>query len=170
MSSGERREQVLQAAVSEFAVHGLHGTSTEDIARRVGVSQPYLFRLFGTKMGLFLAAVHRCFDHTTEIFEQAAETTDVNKLHAMGHAYRQLVSDREQLLMQMQAYAACGDPQIRSAVRARFSELVDRIRAMSGADENDIINFFRTGMLLNVMTAMDLLTDNDPWARLCLEE
>ena len=61
MPAAERRELVLDAAVAEFAVHGLAGTSTEDVARRAGISQPYLFRLFPTKKALFLALVDRCF-------------------------------------------------------------------------------------------------------------
>src|ERR1700739_4407802 len=61
MSAVERREMVLEAAVAEFAIHGLAGTSTENVARRAGISQPYLFRLFPTKKALFLALVDRCF-------------------------------------------------------------------------------------------------------------
>ena len=61
MPATERREMVLEAAVAEFAAHGLAGTSTEDVARRAGISQPYLFRLFPTKKALFLALVERCF-------------------------------------------------------------------------------------------------------------
>ena len=45
----ERRDAVLDAATEEFAAKGYHGTSTEDIARAAGISQPYLFRLFGSK-------------------------------------------------------------------------------------------------------------------------
>src|SRR5258705_13960667 len=59
--AAERREMVLEAAVPEFAAGGLAGTSTEDVARRAGISQPYLFRLFPTKKALFLALVGRCF-------------------------------------------------------------------------------------------------------------
>jgi len=55
MSAEERRESVVRAAMSEFAHGGYHGTSTEAIARRVGVSQPYLFRLFPNKQAIFLA-------------------------------------------------------------------------------------------------------------------
>ena len=57
MPAAERRELVLEAAMAEFAVHGLAGTSTEEVARRAGISQPYLFRLFPTKKALFLALV-----------------------------------------------------------------------------------------------------------------
>jgi AcrR family transcriptional regulator len=61
MPAAERREMVLEAAVAEFGVHGLAGTSTENVARQAGISQPYLFRLFPTKKALFLALVERCF-------------------------------------------------------------------------------------------------------------
>src|SRR2546426_134491 len=69
----ERRDEIVDAAFAEFAVTGLYGTSTEAIARRAGVSQPYLFRLFGTKKELFIAAVNRCFRTTLETFMRAAE-------------------------------------------------------------------------------------------------
>ena len=55
-----RREEILAAAFDEFAEHGLDGTSTDVIARKAGVSQPYLFRLFGTKKELYLESVRRC--------------------------------------------------------------------------------------------------------------
>ena len=48
----ERRVEVPAAALSEFALGGLHGTSTEAIAKRAGISHAYLFRLFGTEKQL----------------------------------------------------------------------------------------------------------------------
>ena len=72
-SAEERREEILDAALQEFAQRGLHGASTEDIARRAGISQPYVFRLFGTKKALFTAVVDRCFRQTHEMFARAAE-------------------------------------------------------------------------------------------------
>ena len=64
----QRRESILDAAMIEFGLKGLHGTSTDDIARRAGISQPYLFRLFRTKHELFLATVERCFARTEQTF------------------------------------------------------------------------------------------------------
>jgi AcrR family transcriptional regulator len=72
LTAAERREAVLEAALAEFATHGYHGSSTEQIARRVGISQPYVFRLFGTKRNLFKAALSRCLGETLEAFERAA--------------------------------------------------------------------------------------------------
>src|SRR5919108_2189133 len=96
MSAAERRDAILEVAASEFAIGGLHGTSTEAIAARAGISQPYLFRLFGTKKGLFLACVEQCFDRTQGTFRAAAEADESgNPLEAMGTAYVALLADRE---------------------------------------------------------------------------
>src|ERR687885_643793 len=113
-SAEERRESVLDAAQIEFAARGLHGASTEDIARRAGISQPYVFRLFGTKKELFKAVIARCLRQTLELFQRAAEgKRGEEALQAMGDAYVDLLhADRIRLQAQMQAYAACDDPEI----------------------------------------------------------
>src|SRR5438105_10938227 len=96
----ERRDEIVDAAFAEFAQKGLHGTSTDVIARRAGVSQPYLFRLFGTKKELFIAALNRCFRVTLETFMRAAEgKRGEEALLAMRRAYQDLLTDRNKLLM-----------------------------------------------------------------------
>ena len=71
-TADERRAEIIEVAVRAFASGGLAGTSTEEIARLAGVSQPYLFRLFGTKRDLFIAAVARAFERIRTTFEAAA--------------------------------------------------------------------------------------------------
>src|SRR6059036_3997338 len=95
-SAEERRDEILDAALVEFAERGLHGASTEEIARRAGISQPYVFRLFGTKKDLFKAAVARCLRQTLELFQRAAEGKRGREaLDAMGQAYMaEFLSDR----------------------------------------------------------------------------
>src|ERR671934_2964413 len=89
----ERREAVLDAALEEFALHGLGGASTEAIAAKAGISQPYVFRLFGTKKELFKAVTARCFRETLELFQRAAEgKRGEEALHAIGAAYGELLS------------------------------------------------------------------------------
>ena len=84
-SKGERREEILDAAIAEFAEKGLHGASTDEIARLAGISQPYVFRLFGTKKELYLAVVARCFRQTLETFQRVAEgKRGEEALHAIG--------------------------------------------------------------------------------------
>jgi AcrR family transcriptional regulator len=109
MSADERRESVLEAALIEFAGRGLDGTSTEDVARRAGISQPYLFRLFPTKKALFVALVDRCFQRVAEAFATAAaDRVGEEALEGMGEAYEQLLEDRTLLLLQMQDARVCG--------------------------------------------------------------
>src|SRR3989440_3864852 len=113
LTAAERKDDVLDAALIEFAERGLEGTSTEDIARRAGISQPYLFRLFGTKRELFKATAARCLRETLEMFQRAAEgKRGEEALRAMGEAYKNelILGDRARLRAQMQTYAACDDP------------------------------------------------------------
>src|SRR5580700_2821522 len=74
--AAERREELILAAVHEFAHGGLHGTPVERIARRVGVAQPYVFSLFASKRELFLAAVERDFQLTEATFTRAVAGLD----------------------------------------------------------------------------------------------
>jgi AcrR family transcriptional regulator len=171
-SAEERREAVLDAAYLEFAEHGLDGTSTEDIAARAGISQPYVFRLFGTKKQLFIAVVARCFRETLEAFQQAAEgKRGADALHAMGTVYREeLLEDRIRLRSQMQAYAACDHPEIQSVVRDGYSDLVSYVEHVAGdLPAEEISRFFAAGMLLNVIASMGLERPTEPWAQRLLE-
>jgi len=165
LSAEERRGDVLDAALVEFAERGFEGTSTEDIARRAGISQPYLFRLFGTKRELFIATVSRCFRETLELFQRAAEgKRGEEALHAIGAAYKeQLETNRTWLRAQMQAYAASDDPEIRAVVRAGYGDLVAYVRRVSDADWPAVWSFFSTGMLLNVLSSMQVNDDPEPW-------
>jgi AcrR family transcriptional regulator len=164
-TAAARRDEVLDAAMIEFADHGFEGASTEDIARRAGISQPYLFRLFGTKKELFKASVARCLREALEMFQRAAEgKRGEEALHAIGKAYqKQLEEDRTRLRAQMQAYAACDDPEIRAVVRAGFGDLVAYVRRVSGADWPTVWGFFSTGMLLNVLASMHVDDEPDQW-------
>lgn len=149
----------------EFAEHGFEGASTEDIARRAGISQPYLFRLFGTKKELFKASVARCLREALELFQRAAEgKRGEEALQAIGKAYRkQLEEDRVRLRAQMQAYSACDDPEIREVVRAGFGDLVAYVRRVSDADWPTVWGFFSTGMLLNVLASMHVEERPEQW-------
>jgi len=168
MKAGERRETVLAAAVAEFAARGLAGTSTEDVARAAGISQPYLFRLFPTKKALFLALVDRCFQQVAAAFEAAAaDRVGDDALEAMADAYHQLLQDRTLLLLQLQAYAACDDPEIRDATRTGFKHLWALVERLTGLPYERVVMFFAMGMLMNVAAAMDLPAVDERWTRWC---
>ncbi len=171
MTAEDRREDVLDAALVAFAAAGYEGTSTEDIARAAGISQPYLFRLFGTKKELFKASVSRCFRRTLDAFQDAAEgLRGEEALHAIGTRYREeMLADRTYLRAQMQSYAACDDPEICQVVRDGYGDLVAYVERVSGLPPEEVAGFFAKGMLLNVLAAMNLGAGEEPWAERLLE-
>jgi AcrR family transcriptional regulator len=161
----ERRGAVIEAGRHEFARHGLHGASTDAIARQAGISQPYLFRLFGSKKELFLAVNEACFARTLETFRSAATGKSGDEaLRAIGEAYRGLIeSDRSMLQGQLQAYAASvEDEDIRQATARGYARLVDYVETVSGADRRTIAAFFARGMLMNVLAAMQSSIADEP--------
>ncbi len=169
-SAEERRGTILAAARHEFSITGLHGTSTEAIARRAGISQPYLFRLFHTKKELFLACIAAGFNQTLETFEAAAQgKTGAEAFAAMGEAYMGLLSERSLLLAQMQSYAACDDADVCAVVRENFARLHAYVESVTGAPRTDVSRFFAKGMLLNVCATMNLLESDETWARQLIE-
>jgi AcrR family transcriptional regulator len=170
-SAGERREQLVAAAVPAFAVGGLHGTAVSSVTSAVGVTQPYAFSLFGTKKGLFLASLEHGFDHLEERFRTAAEgLTGEDALGSMGESYVALLEDRDWLLLQLQGYAACSDDEVREVVRRRYAALYELVAALTGADAPGLQEFFAHGMLLNVAAAMDLpelMAKDAAWVATC---
>jgi AcrR family transcriptional regulator len=169
-TADERREEILAAALEEFGEHGLHGTSTDSIARRAGVSQPYLFRLFGTKKELYVEVVRRCLRDTLQLFRDAsAGKQGEEALDAIGKAYVDLLKDRTRLRAQMQAYADCDDPEVRAVVRDGYGALVEHAERLVDGDTERVRDFFAFGMLLNVFASMDLLNQDAPWAKRLLE-
>jgi AcrR family transcriptional regulator len=169
MTADERRDAIVAAATEEFATGGLVGASTEAIARRVGVSQPYVFQLFGTKKELFIAVVRSGFARIRLAFEGAARDWtpgDVecdSRLMAMGQAYKRLLADRTLLLVQLQAYAACSDPDVRTVVREEWGLLYRSVREASGASREEIHQFFAQGMILNLGAATGLPGEARNW-------
>jgi AcrR family transcriptional regulator len=166
LSAQERRADLLEAAVIEFAESGYHGTRTADIAARAGVSQPYVYALFPDKRALFLA----CHDFTTERIKEALEkaTTDLSDgadvEQALDRAYQGLFDERpHQVLFQVQAHAAAAaDPEIREPVRRRFIELVELSERLNGAPRDLVLRHVARSMLGNVALALDLPPEYRP--------
>ncbi len=163
-TADERREAVLEAASREFSRKGLHGASTDAIAKAAGISQPYIFRLFGTKKELYLATTTRKMEETYQVFERASRGKSGREaLEAMGEAYMGLIEDRERLQLMLQCFAGCDDPDVREGVRRVWSDLVELVERVSGEPPEVVSSFFARGMLLNVVNAMQLFEDPTPW-------
>jgi AcrR family transcriptional regulator len=163
-SSEERREQVIDAAVREFAEHGFHATSTTAIAKRAGISQPYIYALFPNKRELFLAVHAHVVGRIRDAFTEAARGLDDPdaKLEAMGKAYMELLKQRDEILVQMQSHAAAFDPSLREPVRREFMAVVQHVERVAGVSRERALDFMAVGMLLNVIAALDLPEDYLP--------
>ncbi|MEV6280864.1 TetR/AcrR family transcriptional regulator [Nocardia sp. NPDC051832] len=178
MTATDRRAEVLAAAVSAFAESGYAATKTDEIARRAGVSQPYVIRLFGTKQQLFVAVIGQVCDRIEEIFREAVVDLDPaatpgEAIKALGNAYDKFLDEREPPLGMLHGFTASGDPVIGDAVRAGFGGIYDLVRELTGASVTEARRFIATGMLLTVMSAMRVVGDDAipaSWAAEILED
>jgi AcrR family transcriptional regulator len=160
MSAPDRRELVLDAAMRAFGSTGYAGTTTDAVAREAGVSQPYVVRIFGTKLELFLEV----FDRSTRLIKAGFQEVidagpfdpdDEDDWERLGTRYAELVlGDRPMLQVMMHGFAAGGEPTIGAKARARMGEIFDVVRSTGCTDER-ARDFIAQGMLLNVMLAMD---------------
>jgi AcrR family transcriptional regulator len=166
-SADVRRQSILTAAIVEFARSGYAGTSTEAIATRAGISQPYLFRLFGTKKDLFIATYGIVSSRIQEAFAAAAVGLEGEAaMAAMGLAYLDLLQDPDLLQVQLHGFvAAAADPDIASACQDTFRRLWQLVTTATGAEPDTLREFFAHGMLCSVMAAIDLRSVNEPWAQ-----
>jgi AcrR family transcriptional regulator len=169
-SADERRVAVLDAATREFGRRGLHGASTDDIARAAGISQPYLFRLFGSKKELYMAACQRCSDELYTVFAEAAEGREgLAALHAMGEAYVQLMQNHDRLMLMLKSWTSADDPDVARMTRSGWRNLVDLAEQRSGEPASVVSRFFANGMLITIFMSLDLVGDPEPWATRLLE-
>ncbi|MGH3144433.1 MAG: TetR/AcrR family transcriptional regulator [Rubrobacter sp.] len=152
----ERREAVLRAAMAEFAARGLHGASTERVAREAGIAHSYVFKLFGTKKDLFLASTERVYDRILGLFREGVRRHPEAPIWGMGDSFRELLEQREELLVVVHGFAAAGDPEIGGVVRERSADLYRYASDASGAEAARLQAFWSYGMMLIVAAAIDL--------------
>jgi AcrR family transcriptional regulator len=165
----ERRHTVLDAATHEFAAKGFHGASTEDIARAAGISQPYLFRLFGSKKELYLAAFSRCEHHLYESFVDAAKgKTGEEALRAMGEAYMEFAQVGDRLMLMLKTWSS-DDPDVRRVSRTGWRNIVDLVEQASKEPPEAVSRFFANGMLISILMSMGLVEEPEPWANRLFE-
>jgi AcrR family transcriptional regulator len=165
MTGSERRSQMLEIAAGEFADHGLHGASIDAIAHEAGITQAYVFRMFGTKKALFLELVGAAFDRFSDGMAQAVQgARGIDALRVMGARYYESLADRTTLLLQLQGFAACGDHEVRDLVRARVARMWDTVADAAGLDPVAVKSFLAFGMLLNNVAALDVAELDEPWA------
>jgi AcrR family transcriptional regulator len=165
----DRRETVLRTAIGAFAARGYFGTTTTEVAKRAGISQAYVYRLFPNKQSLFVAVVEHCFVQVRGCLEQAVAAAEGSStevvLSAMGDAYAKLIADNDLVLIQLHAQAAAvSEPAVREVVRQGYARVVEYVRGASGGDDRQVQEFFARGMLCHLIVSMGAEQVDARWA------
>lgn len=153
----------MAAAIDCFAQKGFYGTTTHEIAEWVGISQPYLYRLYPNKQALFAAAVDHVSVVMTETLAAHSPASGEAALDAVRDAYSALVADRNILRFLMHANCATGEPLVAQAVRRCYAKQVDTVQQLLG-DDDAVRRWFGAGMLDNVVAVLGLADIDEPWA------
>ncbi|PPH04243.1 TetR family transcriptional regulator [Rathayibacter sp. AY1G1] len=165
-----QRERITAAALHVFARTGYAATPITEVAAEAGVSPAYVFRLFPGKLGVFVAAVDRCYEQVATTLAAAGEASPssdpADRLEAMTVAYIDLIADRDLIMLQSQAQSACDVPEIREAVRRGISAVVRTVTVVSGADGPAVQRFVAYGQLCHLIVQTDLGGVDSEWARI----
>jgi AcrR family transcriptional regulator len=171
MRAEDRRELILAAAAGVFGDYGYFGTTTDQVAKAAGVSQPYVSRMFGTKEQLFLEVLERSLGTLLAAFRvEIAKGTGPDLTGRLGITYVNLLEDRGLLLTLMHAFVLGGDPVIGKAARRGFLRVYELLRTEAGFSADDVRGFLAQGMLINTMVGLRMSDEYDtsPLAKECL--
>jgi AcrR family transcriptional regulator len=167
LTAAERHGQLVTAAVTAFSEGGYAGTTTDQVARLAGVSQPYVIRLFGTKQQLFIAAIGHTVDRVEEHFRAAAAQGEPT-LETLATSYNELIAERELITLLLHGFAAAGDPAIGPVAREGFGRIYTTVRELTGATAEEARDFMGMGMLCTVLGSLRLVgpgaVEPEPWA------
>jgi TetR/AcrR family transcriptional regulator len=159
MKAADRRELILQAATAVFGAKTYVGTTTDEVARAAGVSQPYVVRLFGTKEKLFIAVIERAYTRLIDVFRAAMPGDPEGRAERMGTAYTGLLAARGMLPVIANSTALGGEPEIGRVARAGFSDIWRFLRDEAGLSAEETRQFMATGMLINAIVGLRLTGD-----------
>lgn len=165
MSSSERRAQILRIAAAEFAAQGPANASVDEIARQAGISQAYVFRLFGTKKSLFLELLDYAFERMADGLESAAAgSTGTEAFDRMGPKYMSMLGDHDLLRLQLHGIASSVDEAIREHTRAGIAKIWRTISVATGADDVAIKAFLGYAFLMTASTSLRLDEVPEDWS------
>jgi len=156
MKAADRRELILEAATAVFGAKTYVGTTTDEVARAAGVSQPYVVRMFGTKEKLFIEVIQRAYRTVIDEFRRALPGPAETRRDRMGAAYTGLLAKRGMLPVIANSTALGGEPEIGRAARAGFSDIWRFARDEAGFSTEETRSFMATGMLINTVVGLRL--------------
>jgi AcrR family transcriptional regulator len=124
LPAGERRQAVLEAACEAFARSSYRGATTAEIAREAGITEPILYRHFGSKRDLYLACLDEAWRTFRTLAEQALEADPAGCLGAISDAYMARRGSTRLVDLWIQALTeAADDPVIANAIREQIRQV-----------------------------------------------
>jgi TetR/AcrR family transcriptional regulator len=128
LTAGARRQAVLETACRVFSRSSYRGATTAEIAREAGISEPILYRHFGSKRDLYLACLDEAWRAFREVAENAIAESPEKCLGAISDAYMAKGKKMRVIDLWIQALnEASEDKVIASAVRKQIREVRDFI-------------------------------------------
>jgi AcrR family transcriptional regulator len=120
----ERRQAVLDTACRVFMQSSYRGATTAEIAREAGISEPILYRHFGSKRDLYIACLDEAWRAFREIAEEAITADPNGCLGAIGDAYMAKQARIRMIDLWIQALSeASEDDVIATALRLQVREV-----------------------------------------------
>jgi AcrR family transcriptional regulator len=107
------RRRILEAAVRSFAERGYAGTTTAGVAREAGVTQPLVHHHFGSKDGLWKAAMDHVFAEIPAVLAATDRPTDPrDELYQMIAPFVRLSAARPELVRILSREGAAPSPRL----------------------------------------------------------
>ena len=125
LTAEERRRAVLDSACRAFFESSYHGATTAGIAREAGISEPILYRHFGSKRDLYLACLDEAWRALRAFAEQALAEESGRCLGSIADAYMKQRGGLRLVDLWIQALTEAADPAIAKAVRRQIREVHD---------------------------------------------
>jgi AcrR family transcriptional regulator len=154
-TAARRRAQAVEFGVAAFADHGCSTVAVARVAAQMGVSQPYVFRLFGSKEAFFLACIDAVEALVLRSFDRAAAGGHGSPMEDMGAAFRELVADGSVGGMWLQACAmARNDESIARRCRELLSTVLRAAQRHTGAASEQLAAFMGRGALVVLLQSL----------------
>lgn len=149
-----RRAQAVDAGLRAFGEHGLTTTAITEVAAEIGVSQPYIFRLFGGKRDFFLACMDELEARELQAFTGTGAQSE-ETFEEMGARFRGVVGDGTLGGFSIQALAAARtDPEIAARYLRMLSTTLAAVRERTGASAEELTGFLARGALIVQLQAL----------------
>jgi AcrR family transcriptional regulator len=142
LSAQERRQAVLDTAGRIFSQSSYRGATTAEIAREAGITEPILYRHFGSKRDLYLACLEEAWRSFREAAEQSVAENPGGCFGAISDAYTAKRAKLRLTDLWIQALVEASDePVIAKALRRQMREVhAFFVELMEHAQAQGVVN------------------------------